>query len=92
MDIEPIPSRRLSPTPLPDELRDELGVMERFPKDLEEAVEALQVDVEVFERVMGEKCVEAYMRLKMEEINKAKEKTLSERRKAIIGFGSFPFE
>jgi len=75
-------SRGTSSKPMSDEMKAELGVTERLPRDLEDALEVLKADSEVFKEASGEKCVcdpRRRRRLDMRE-----RRTWAKRRKMIV--------
>ncbi len=69
--------------PLSEEIKKELGVTQRLPKDFEEALVALKEST-VLREAFGDRCFDLYVAHKTMEDQKAKGKTPAERRLAVV--------
>lgn len=67
------------PGPLDDKEAEELGVVDRQPKSLKEAIESLSAD-QVLKEAIGPEVVEKYISLKTKEEAKMAQMVQSERR------------
>ena len=75
-------STHQSKAPMPDELKAELGVNEKLPRDLE-GLDILKGDAEIFKKALGVKCFDAYVAIA--EVEEARRKTRGEKRLALEG-------